>query len=248
MRKGVKRTLVVVGVIILILILFIGINIFRFISGTKGMATIQTKEIVNGIYAINDDTANMYLIKVKNKYIAIDAAKEKDKIEQELKKLNISSDDVIAVFLTHTDWDHTGALGLFKNAKVFISNEEEQMINCKTPRFFVINNKMPYKYSLINDIDIIDIAGIKITGILTPGHTPGSMCYIVSGQYLFTGDSLSLKSGKADVFADVFNMNTAQQRDSLKKLTGLNGVKYVFTAHNGFTDNYSEAFKDIQQN
>jgi hydroxyacylglutathione hydrolase len=246
MKKGVKRVLLIIGIVILAIILFLGIIMYKINSGTKGMATIQTKKIIKGIYAVNDNTANMYLIKIKDKYIAIDAAKEKEIIKQELKKLNINADDVAAVFLTHTDWDHTGALGLFKNAKIFISKEEEQMINGTTARFFFMKNKAHFKYSTMNDNEVQAVSGIKIKGILTPGHTPGSMCYLIGDQYLFTGDSLSLISGKAGVFSDLFNMDSKTQRESLKKLVNLTGIKYIFTAHHGYTDDYLKAFKDIK--
>jgi len=55
---------------------------------------------------------------------------------------------------------------------------------------------------------------------------------------------MSLKSGNVDVFNDFFNMDTKTQRKSLKKLTGFPEVKYIFTAHYGFTDNYKKALKN----
>ena len=161
-----------------------------------------------------------------------------------MEKLNIDHQKVVAVFLTHSHADHVGALELFKNATIYISREEEQMINRQTSRFSIFKNKLNYDYELVEDNQIINISDLKIKGILTPGHTPGSMCYLINDKYLFTGDTMSLKSGNVDVFNDFFNMDTITQRKSLKKLTGFPEVKYIFTAHYGFTDNYKKALKN----
>jgi hydroxyacylglutathione hydrolase len=67
----------------------------------------------------------------------------------------------------------------------------------------------------------------------TPGHTIGSASYLVNDGYLFTGDTLSIKNSKMDVFNEFFNMDTAVERVSIEKIKALSGVKYIFTAHYG---------------
>jgi glyoxylase-like metal-dependent hydrolase (beta-lactamase superfamily II) len=177
-----------------------------------------------------------------NQYIAIDAGNNEKRVRQELDKLKVDPDRVVAVFLTHTDADHVAALGLFRNAVIYISKAEEQMINGQTSRFLIFKNKLGYPYKLLEDNQILDASGLKVRGILIPGHTPGSMCYLVNDVYLFTGDSLSLKNGKVDTMIDFFNMDSEMQRRNLRKLAALPNVKYIFTAHYGFTDNYQYAF------
>lgn len=90
---------------------------------------------------------------------------------------------------------------------------------------------------------IVDIAGVKTKGILTPGHTPGAMCYLVNGRFLFTGDTMSLKDGRAGLFNDLFNMDSEQQKISLHKLKNVPEVKTIFSAHYGLTDNPKRAFE-----
>lgn len=116
------------------------------------------------------------------------------------------------------------------------------MINGQTSRFLFLKNKLAYTYELLEDNQILDIAGLKVKGILTPGHTPGSMCYLVNDTWLFTGDSMSLVNGKVSEFNDLFNMDSETQRRSLRKLADLPAVKYIFTAHYGLTDDYQNAF------
>jgi len=251
MKKTVKRILIGLSIGLLILLLVVSMfNIksetdkIKFNSETDKMTPLETQEIVEGVYSIKDSYVNLFLIKSGDKYIAIDAGNNLESVKQEMEKLNVDHQKVVAVFLTHSHADHVGALELFKNATIYISREEEQMINRQTSRFSIFKNKLNYDYELVEDNQIINISDLKIKGILTPGHTPGSMCYLINDKYLFTGDTMSLKSGNVDVFNDFFNMDTKTQRKSLKKLTGFPEVKYIFTAHYGFTDNYKKALKN----
>ena len=90
----------------------------------------------------------------------------------------------------------------------------------------------------------IEVSGIKIKCILSPGHTPGSMCFLINDKYLFTGDNMSLINNKVGLFNDFFNIDNDLQAESLKKLAGLSGVEYVFTAHYSYTNEFKSAFKN----
>jgi glyoxylase-like metal-dependent hydrolase (beta-lactamase superfamily II) len=186
----------------------------------------------------------MYLIKTNDSYVAIDAAINLKNVKKEMDKLNIAPERVTAVLLTHTDSDHVGAIKLFKNAKVYISSNEEQMINGKTVRAaFIMKNRLDSTYQTIKDNQKIDISGLSVKGILTPGHTPGSMSYIINDKYLFTGDTLSLKDQKVELFNEFFNMDSATEEKSISKLAVLSDIKYIFTGHYGYTDNFQKAFE-----
>lgn len=238
-KKYLVRLLAIIG----IAMVFMGFYGYRVKTELSKMAPLATKEIVSGVYSIFDSYVNMYLIKSNDNFIAIDAGNNLNNIKKELIKLNVSPEKVVAIFLTHTDYDHIGALKLFKNAKVYISSEEEQMINGKTARTAMfIKNKLNTPYQIIKDNETIDITNIKVKGILNPGHTPGSMSYVINGKYIFGGDTLSLNNGKVELFNDFFNMDSKTEAESIKKLAGLSGINYIFTAHYGYTDNFEKAF------
>jgi len=245
MKNGIKIAAIVLG-ITLILFLVLGVLIYaKFRAETGKMAVLETGEIVEGIYAVKDGFVNFFLIKGQDGFIAVDAGNDAEHVGRELEKLNIDSEQVRAVFLTHTDSDHTAALGLFRWARVYISKAEEQMINGKTPRFLgLIYNKLPVKYDTLDDGQVIEVAGVKVLGILTPGHTPGSMCYVVNRHFLFTGDAMSLKDGKAMLFNEFFNMDSNAQKKDLHRLKNVPDVKFIFTAHYGKTDHPKEAFEN----
>jgi glyoxylase-like metal-dependent hydrolase (beta-lactamase superfamily II) len=51
----------------------------------------------------------------------------------------------------------------------------------------------------LKDGDIIEVGTLKVNVIHTPGHTPGSVCYLVSGN-LFAGDTLFVGAvGRTDL-------------------------------------------------
>ena len=244
MKKSKKKLLIISGTIIGIFLLTAVGLIIKVKSETKNMITTETGKITENIFALKDTYVNMFFIKTGEEYIAIDAGNNIKNIKKGMKDLNIDPQKVIAVLLTHSDNDHIAALELFTNAKVFISEKEEQIMNGETARFWIFKTKNKFEHTSIQADEEINISGIKIKGILTPGHTPGSMCWLINNKYLFTGDNLSLKDGKAELFNDLFNIDSELQAKSLKKLAYLNGIEYVFTAHYGYTDDFEVAFKD----
>ncbi|MCX6238305.1 MAG: MBL fold metallo-hydrolase [Bacteroidia bacterium] len=233
-------------VIIVILVVFLfGGYMIKAKSETKLMAPAETKVIVDNIISVKDSFVNLYLIKDSSQYIAVDAGNNSITVSGELKKLNIDPEKIIAVLLTHTDGDHVAAIKLFKNAKVYLSRQEEQLLNGKKSRFLIFGTKIDTKvYSLIDDQQIINFGNTKIKGILTPGHTFGSMCYLINDKYLFTGDAIGLKNGKVVNFNEFFNTDTKTASESIAKITGIAGAEFIFTAHYGYSDDYKNAVKD----
>jgi hydroxyacylglutathione hydrolase len=48
--------------------------------------------------------------------------------------------------------------------------------------------------------DVVEVGGLRIELIHTPGHTPGSQCFFVDGRYLVSGDTLFLEGcGRTDL-------------------------------------------------
>jgi glyoxylase-like metal-dependent hydrolase (beta-lactamase superfamily II) len=107
----------------------------------RKMSPLDTREIIENVYAINNNNVNMFMIKGDDTYIAVDAGSDLNMVRQNMQALTIDPFKVKAVFLTHSDADHVAALSLFTNAKIYISKAEEQMIKGKASRFKVIHNK-----------------------------------------------------------------------------------------------------------
>lgn len=245
MKPLLKKILIGIGVLVLFVIIFFVRYGVKAKSEVKKMAASETMEITDNVFSIKDSFTNVYLIRDSSNYIMIDAGNNTEAVAEGLKKLNINPDNVVAILLTHSDGDHVASLSLFKNAVLYLSAKEEQMINGETSRFLFFENHIDRTdYTVIDDQQSLRIGNVSVLGILTPGHTPGSMCYVVNNKYLFTGDLLSLKIGKIDRFNEFFNMDTEKSVRSMGLITRLDGIQYIFTAHYGFTDDYNNAVKD----
>jgi len=244
MKKIIKRTLLGIGIlIVLVVVLFVWYGI-KAKSETKMMNPSETGLMTDSIYSIKDSFVNLYLIKSGNNFVAIDAGNSVEAVIQGLNTLKFCPNNVVAILLTHTDGDHIAALKLFPKATVYISKEEEKMINGQVARFLFFGNSLNGRaYTTLEDNQEFNILNLKVKGILVPGHTVGSICYVVNDKYLFTGDALSLKNGKADRFNQFFNMDSEMAAKSMEKLTNLPNVKYIFTAHHGYTNDYNTNFK-----
>ncbi|MFA5970735.1 MAG: MBL fold metallo-hydrolase [Lentimicrobiaceae bacterium] len=244
MKKIYKRIFIVSGALILIVVLSIA-YLLKARSVIKEMTPVETGETVKNVYSVKDSFVNFYMIRDGENYIAIDAGNDKSNIQQELKKLDIDNGKVVAILLTHTDGDHVAGISLFKNADVYLSKQEEQMINGNKSRFLVFGNKIDSdKYILIEDQQIINMGNTKIQCFLVPGHTPGSTCYLINDSLLFTGDALRLSQGKVEKFYGFFNMDTETASQSIGKIVQIPGVQYLFTAHNGYSDDFKKAARD----
>lgn len=241
-----KKIFLAIGIIL-------GVFIFLFIANImfamKDYHPMNSGKINNNLFTIKTGIVNLFIITNGNNVICIDAGMDIKKLNIELLKLNIKPEIVQAVFLTHSDVDHTAGLKIFKNAKIYLSKDEEQMINDKKARFFgFIKSSLPVKtYTLLTDGSDATIGNIKIHAISTPGHTPGSMCYLVNDSILFTGDALGLKDGKVIVSPKFFNMDEKTSKDSIKKTSQLTNISLMCTSHFGITNNFNYALKDWQK-
>jgi glyoxylase-like metal-dependent hydrolase (beta-lactamase superfamily II) len=241
MKKFFRKVLLFIGAVIILILIFFVTYLVRAKSQQRQMTPVETGQITNDVYAVKDGIVNMYLIKDGSEFIAIDAGQKNRTIKDEFQKLGLDPDQVRAVLLTHSDFDHVGAVSLYKNAKVYLPENEEQLINGETGRFLFFGNKLDIEsYKLLDD-NVLWIGSVKIMPIPAPGHTPGTTCYVINDRYLFTGDALRLQSGSIVPFPKFINKNARRARNSMDKLTNLDNVQYIFTGHYGYTDDYKSA-------
>lgn len=106
--------------------------------------------------------------------VLIDAANEHELLLDLCENLGVRT-----VLETHGHWDHIQAIPAVREAgyQVGVTAEDAAMLDS-------------YDY-LLEDDTVIDVGRLRIRTLLTPGHTPGSMCFHVEGTpLLFSGDTL----------------------------------------------------------
>ena len=106
--------------------------------------------------------------------LLIDAANEHDKLLDLCRSLGVRS-----VIETHGHWDHIQAVPQLRDAgyQVHVTAEDAEML--------------PSYDQLIEDDSVITVGRLRLRTILTPGHTPGSICFALEGSpILFSGDTL----------------------------------------------------------
>ena len=176
---------------------------------------------------------NQYLVTADECNAVLFDAGEKDLCRQaERKGLTVR-----ALFLTHCHFDHVnGASNVQKaGARVYLSKTETALVNTDA-ELFELAGVWKDEYTVdesFEDGAVYSLYGLKITCLLTPGHTLGSTTYLVQDERtgeraLFTGDTLFLDSvGRTDF--PMGDMRVLQ--NSLQKLVDLEGDYPVFAGH-----------------
>lgn len=106
--------------------------------------------------------------------LLIDAANEHERLLELCQRLGVRR-----VIETHGHWDHIQAVPELRDAgySVGVTAEDAAML--------------PSYDEVIEDDSVISVGRLRLHTIHTPGHTPGSMCFLLEGHpVLFSGDTL----------------------------------------------------------
>ncbi len=188
----------------------------------------------------------MYVFDAGGTLVAFDTGTNAKAALAEFGRLGLDPKKVAHVFLTHSDRDHIGGLAAFPAAKVYLPKAEAAMLDRTTPRFFgfMYNKPLPVAYEPLDDNQVLPIGGATVQCLSTPGHTAGSMSYLVNGSVLVVGDILNLKRGRAVMDRGFIQLDRAKQRESILRLSRLKGVSVLCTAHTGYWTDFAGAMRD----
>jgi hydroxyacylglutathione hydrolase len=176
------------------------------------------------------------------KVAVVDAAWEIDEI------LRLADEDEMEIthaLVTHTHPDHVG--GSF--AGIEIEGVVELLSKCKA-KAVVHKAEAEFLKSLsatdiikVDSGDKIAVGGIEIRMVHTPGHTPGSQCFLIDNR-IVSGDTLFIGScGRVDLPGS----NPEEMYHSLtQKLMALPDETLLFPGHN-YSDQPSSTIGDEKQ-
>jgi glyoxylase-like metal-dependent hydrolase (beta-lactamase superfamily II) len=119
---------------------------------------------------------NVFVLRCKQtgEAMLIDAANEHEKLLELCQGLGVRK-----VVETHGHWDHIQAVPQIRDAgyEVAVTAADAGML--------------PSYDLLLEDESVLEVGRLRVHTIATPGHTPGSMCFVVEGSpLLFSGDTL----------------------------------------------------------
>ncbi len=138
-----------------------------------------------------------------------------DKVDRYIQLLNELDLRLVKAIDTHIHADHVSGLGALRDRTqcVTVMGQESEVD--------VVSLR-------VNDGDIVDIQGLNITALYTPGHTADSYSYLMQDR-VFTGDTLFIRgTGRTDFQ----NGDAAVQYDSLfNKLLKLPDDTLVYPGH-----------------
>lgn len=102
---------------------------------------------------------------------------------------------IAAVLLTHGHFDHIGAAGdlMAEDTRLVIHELDAPMLSDpdqNVSRLLCgISVTAPAPTDTVREGSRLTLAGLDIQVLHTPGHTPGSSCFLIE-NHLFTGDTL----------------------------------------------------------
>jgi hydroxyacylglutathione hydrolase len=159
------------------------------------------------MFTVGQLQENCYIVRLKDstRAVIIDPGEEADRIMQAIDALGIET--VEAILLTHTHFDHIGAVAP-------VARATSAPVYCPELETQVLANIMDYvswpgfgpyeSYDADHTVaggETLELAGLQFEVVFTPGHSPGHVTFALpEHQALFSGDVLFQGSvGRVDL-------------------------------------------------
>lgn len=213
----------------------------------------NTTTVVSGVHLIGGlGPAACYAVETKEGLVLIDSGLEEDAatLKAELTTLGLDWKRIRAVFLTHVHGDHCGGaerLRLETGARIYAGHRDASAIVEGSSRDAVFSIfPMPYHTPHATHVDeplhggeAISIGEVTLETIETPGHTPGSACYLMEYngvRILFSGDVIyRLGDDPLGTYSAYlpprYRGDVREFLESLKKLRELRAPDLVLPGH-----------------
>ena len=187
--------------------------------------------------------SNCYLVEDSGEALIVDPSAAASAI---LRRLREDGCTPVGILLTHGHFDHIMSVDTLRQAlpdlKVFIHEADAPMLTDADKNAFALFFGQERTWTpadvLLQDGDEIKVGTATFVVVHTPGHSPGSVCYLCQSEsVLLTGDTLFTDNiGRCDLWGGSY----AVIRQSLKRLRDLDGTLTIYPGH-GDTNKLSRA-------
>jgi glyoxylase-like metal-dependent hydrolase (beta-lactamase superfamily II) len=163
-------------------------------------------EVSDGIYLLGGmDPAAVYVVQTPEGLILIDSGVEADAttLKRQMARLGLDWRRVKAILLTHAHVDHSAGADYLRQAtgaRLYAGWRDAAVLRAGKPReaffsTFPFPPDIPAPHVSV-DVElkgdqVIDIGGVRFQALDMPGHTLGSICYLMERNHLrvlFSGD------------------------------------------------------------
>ena len=181
--------------------------------GEVGRLGPNSSTIVPGVHILCGlGPSAAYVVETSEGLVLVDSGLESDAelLKREMAKLGLDWKAIRAILLTHVHGDHCGGAELLRretNAKVYAGRGDSPPLEAGGPReAFFSTFYMPGHAPHPTHVDVpleggesIAFGDVRFQAIAAPGHTPGSVCYLMERgglRALFAGDVITMLAGE----------------------------------------------------
>jgi len=188
---------------------------------TLYLKQLQCGEMANYVYLIGDPATRQAAV--------VDPAWD---VERVLQVAQADGYTIRKVLITHTHQDHTGGelFGHYIPGVVELLETLDVPVYVHKTETHILKNVPASSKVPTENLQVIDLGGeVRITLLHTPGHTPGSQCFLVQDR-LVSGDTLFIGAcGRVDLPRS----SPQDMYDSLvNKLMRLDDATVLYPGHN----------------
>ena len=191
--------------------------------------------------------SNCYLVEDNGEALIIDPSAAASAILRAVREEGCTP---VGILLTHGHFDHMMSVDTLRQAepslKVYIHEADAPMLTDADKNAFAFFFRQDRVWNaadvLLKDGDEIKVGDATLTLVHTPGHSPGSSCFLCAeAGVMFTGDTLFADNIGRD---DLWGGNFDTLRRSLLSLRSYDGNLTIYPGH-GDEEKLSRALDNI---
>lgn len=191
---------------------------------------IASKGYESNCWMIIDDASGEFAI--------VDPSSEPSSIDSKIAELGLQGSCFKYALLTHGHFDHIYSVDYVREnygCRVCIHENDADCLtdSLKNANKLFFNEELVFEPAdiTLTDKDILKLGELEITVIHTPGHTAGSVCYMIEDS-MICGDTIFDRSvGRTDLPSG----NTKVLYESLRKIKDMNGDIKLYPGHGPIT-------------